>query len=166
MQIKISGDDKFKNLIHKFHNEFKKILLFKNPKYKALDKINFNVVQTSNLDVAGRASFQKQQISINACLTYNNPTRLYNIYGHEFAHCYSTLYHNKNINHGKEWVDVMHLLGLRPDTELRLSDSEAVLMQCHLATCKCLVNNQKVIHRKEVKSFSVCNMCWNKYTIR
>ena len=166
MQIRIDGTSKFISLIQKFHNEFKNKILKKSPKYSKLESIVFQVVQTSKLDVAGRASFANSRISINACLTHNNPSRLYEIYGHELAHCYSTLFHNKNINHGKEWVEVMRLIDLKPTTELTLNPSEISFMDSHLASCNCLVNNQKIIHRKEVKSFSVCNMCYSKYIIR
>lgn len=165
MKIKVSGSDLFKNIIPSYHNELVSKILAKFPQYKKLQNLEIHVVETSNLETVGTSKFTSMEMLINHQLTRENPKFLYEVYAHELAHFFSTLYFNSNIQHNQEWVELMEAMGLPARSEVAFSVSQLNQLKEITIQCGCYFGGTKKINRTNFSTNSVCKVCHKKYTI-
>lgn len=164
MKIKIIGSEKFKNLITRFHNEMTQIICTKIPQYQKINA-EITVIETSQLESAGLSRFTTNELFINTQLTDKEPRFLYEVYGHELAHFFSTLYFQKNIQHGEEWQELMVVLGLPPRECVELSHYQISQTLMIVVECNCYVNSRKEVNRTKFNPNSVCPLCHHGFKI-
>lgn len=165
MKIKVSGSDLFQSIIPKYHEELVAKIYARYPEYKKLNHLEIKIVETSNLETVGTSKFTTMEMLINHQLTRQNPKFLYEVYAHELAHFFSTLYFNTNIQHNQEWVDLMECMGLPARPEVSFSVSQINQLKEITIKCGCYFGGTKKINRTNFSTNSVCKVCHQKYTI-
>lgn len=166
MKIKnIKGDDFFVKYIPKFHNELLQKVYNEFPHYKEIASLELDVSQTSKINSVGYADFTKSSIQINNQLTEKNPKLLYEVYGHELAHLLSTFLFKKNVQHGKEWVELMEAMGLPPRESLSITLQEKKSMNVLTVKCKCFTNNLHKINKSQFHNGLYCKKCHSSLKI-
>lgn len=165
MKLVIKGTEQFKSLIASYHESFMKKVLVSIPKYSKLKNTTISVIETSNLEVIGKSKFTSNELLINHQLTRDNPKFLYEVYGHELAHFLSTLYFQKNIQHGSEWVKIMKVMGLPPRESAPISQEKMNQLGTLSVQCSCLFGGRKEKTQAALKVSPSCRVCNQEYVI-
>lgn len=172
MRISVIGSRDFKSQIIKFHLELSFKILAHFPEYQILSSKQIVVREDNSLSVLGKTSFQNNEISINTSFIYGNEyVTLREVYGHELSHTFSTFYFMRNIGHGKEWQDIMNVIGLpiREDAPIKekfkttylkpkkVKPKKIVLVEMK---CDCMFGS---IQKFPVDRKTICHCCGQSY---
>jgi predicted SprT family Zn-dependent metalloprotease len=167
-------DNRFIVDIKKIHNEAMNNFYSKFPEMiKLQDKLLIVELNNRMRSVAGRALYSSSKIKINYRLHLKNYKELKATYIHELAHILTdSTYSRKNCKpHGKEWQEIMRIMGEAPEVTHNMDTSHLKAQTVKFNyTCPCNTSHfiGKIKHNRIMSGRRnyICRLCKQRIFIK
>lgn len=161
MRIKVEGSQNFVSMILAFHKTLWPKVANKFTHLQKLEDKTLWIYETTTISHMGVSKLDTWEILINHYFTKNNPSLLYEVYGHELAHFMAT-HGDGNVTHSGTWVTYMKTMELPVRESVPISPELEKWGQIAVIRCQCGASE---IHKSKLSPGMRCSRCFQPFSL-